>query len=185
MYNLCMELKTVTYKNRVFLVSAYGHIHMQAEDRNFLRMGKPRVWRSKARQLKPWLGKNGYLYVSRQDGRENIKALVHRLVAMAWVTGYSDGLSVNHIDGNKLNNCASNLEWITLAENTAHQWQIGLVNLKGEKHPLAKLTDAEAAEIYRQRQLGVHVLELAQRFNVSTALVYKIAKGTKRPNASI
>lgn len=43
--------------------------------------------------------------------------LVSRLVAMAWVEGYQEGLTVNHIDGNPLNNCSSNLEWVTRKRN--------------------------------------------------------------------
>ena len=46
---------------------------------------------------------------------------------MAWVEG-DHSLSVNHKDGNKLNNHADNLEWISLANNTRHQNEIGLAN---------------------------------------------------------
>jgi hypothetical protein len=45
---------------------------------------------------------------------------VHRLVAYAFCVGYKEGLVVNHIDGNKLNNHYSNLEWVTSKENTLH-----------------------------------------------------------------
>lgn len=52
--------------------------------------------------------------------------LVSRLVAMTWVDGYKDGLTVNHIDGNPLNNCSSNLEWVSLAENIRKGFEDGL-----------------------------------------------------------
>lgn len=42
---------------------------------------------------------------------------VHRLVALAFVTGYRKGLQVNHIDADTKNNHASNLEWVTQREN--------------------------------------------------------------------
>ena len=52
--------------------------------------------------------------------------LVSRLVAMTWCDGYSEGLTVNHIDGNPLNNKAENLEWVSLAENIKKGFESGL-----------------------------------------------------------
>lgn len=52
--------------------------------------------------------------------------LVSRLVARAWVSGYCEGMTVNHKDGNSLNNCADNLEWVSLHENILHGFQSGL-----------------------------------------------------------
>lgn len=52
--------------------------------------------------------------------------LVSRLVAMTWVNGYKNGLTVNHIDGNPMNNCISNLEWVSLKENINKGFDNGL-----------------------------------------------------------
>lgn len=52
--------------------------------------------------------------------------LVSRLVAMTWCNGYSDGLTVNHINGNPLDNIAGNLEWISLRENIQKGYLDGL-----------------------------------------------------------
>lgn len=45
---------------------------------------------------------------------------VHQLVARAFVPGFKDGLCVNHLDENKGNNSAENLEWCTQAQNIRH-----------------------------------------------------------------
>lgn len=51
---------------------------------------------------------------------------VHLLVARAFVAGERHDLEVNHIDGNKLNCAAPNLEWITHRYNLEHTVTLGL-----------------------------------------------------------
>jgi len=51
---------------------------------------------------------------------------VHRLVAKHFVSGYKENLIVNHKDGNKQNNNADNLEWVTKSENDLHAFRTGL-----------------------------------------------------------
>lgn len=60
-----------------------------------------------------------------KDGKEKTH-LVSRLVAMTWCDGYSEELTVNHIDGDTENNNASNLEWVTYKENSIHSFRTGL-----------------------------------------------------------
>ena len=69
------------------------------------------------RLLKQSTNIEGYKFVSlKKDGK--IKQIyVHRLVAMAFVDGYDDGLVVNHKNENKADNRYTNLEWCTQKYN--------------------------------------------------------------------
>lgn len=80
---------------------------------------------------KTYLGKpdkRGYLRV---DGSINGKRIIifpHRAVAELFVPNPDNKPQVNHIDGNKLNNLYTNLEWVTCKENTIHAVKIGLIS---------------------------------------------------------
>lgn len=77
--------------------------------------------------LKPNLKKTGYLEAVLTDDEGNHRcALVHRLVASYFCDCKDGATEVNHIDGNKLNNIASNLEWVTRNENLKHAYKNGL-----------------------------------------------------------
>lgn len=55
---------------------------------------------------------------------------VHRLMAKTFLLNPENKPEVNHIDGNRMNNNLSNLEWVTRSENERHAWRTGLK----EKH---------------------------------------------------
>jgi hypothetical protein len=72
------------------------------------------------------LGINGYYKVGLwKDGTKD-RHIVHRIVAKHFVSNPHNKPQVNHIDGNKLNNNASNLEWCTPSENSQHAFDTGL-----------------------------------------------------------
>jgi len=61
---------------------------------------------------------SGYIYV-----RVNKKKFaIHRLVALIFIPNSENKPFVNHIDGNKVNNCLDNLEWVTCSENNKHNY---------------------------------------------------------------
>lgn len=69
--------------------------------------------------IKSWIINSGYEQTYLSGYIETKGSLVHRLVAKEFCQGFQEGLTVNHIDGNRLNNNASNLEWVTHKENMA------------------------------------------------------------------
>lgn len=68
---------------------------------------------------------NDYLAVTLSKNGIEKQFTVHRLVATAFCGTPNE--EVNHKDGNKRNNCADNLEWVTRLENIRHAHETGLV----------------------------------------------------------
>ena len=65
---------------------------------------------------------SGYLWVSISPKQY----LLHRLVAKVFILNPENKQQVNHIDGNKINSCVSNLEWCSNKENSQHAHDNGL-----------------------------------------------------------
>lgn len=79
-----------------------------------------------------WVSSKGYRYVQLfvLDVRHNVS--VHHAVASAFLPNPDSKKTVNHIDGDKLNNNVSNLEWATHSENLRHAHSTGLK--RGQEH---------------------------------------------------
>lgn len=110
---------------------------------------------------------DGYHIVrlSSRDGSSTKR--VHRLVADAFVPGRSfERNQVNHINGNRSDNRAENLEWVTQSENILHAYHVlGNVN-KGRK-----LSEKQVREI-RSSEHGAKYL--ARKYKVGRTTIREI-----------
>lgn len=77
--------------------------------------------------IKGAVKKSGYVEITIiSDKKKQKSKLLHRIIAKCFCEGYEEGKEVNHIDGNKSNNSAKNLEWVTHNENLFHAFSAGL-----------------------------------------------------------
>ena len=127
--------------------------------------------------LKEVLNDGYYSIGLRKDGKR-FKAKIHRLIAQAFIPNPENKPFVNHIDGNKQNNCIENLEWVTGSENVRHAWQIGLnKSQKGSKHHNAKLTDEDVKfirENYNPNDSEFSARKLAKKFGVIHSTILNV-----------
>ena len=102
------------------IVGTKGFIEVSNEGRvRSLLRGAPRI-------LKTQPDNSGYHRIRVTVEREKMSYKVHREVAKAFIPNPNNLPQVNHIDGNKDNNCVSNLEWVTNKENAHHAINNGL-----------------------------------------------------------
>lgn len=117
----------------------------------------------------------GYLCTEVNYMKERKTFLVHRLVAFAFLDKPSkEQTQINHIDGDKSNNCVSNLEWCTQSENKKHAFRIGLECNQGEKHPQAKFTNSDILKIRSLFRSGHTRRMLAEMFDTKPSNIKSI-----------
>ena len=128
-----------------YQASCYGRV--RSIDRFVrLRAGVKRI--ARGRVMKVYVSKNGYAYVElSKDGRP-VLFRVHQLIMWAFhgrtERGFNKNRTINHIDGNKVNNILRNLEYCTQLENTRKAVALGLT--RPRRKPVICLNDGRVYE---------------------------------------
>lgn len=134
----------------IYEVSNLGRIKsLERKVHADFKFGKTRTY--KERILKPGIV-NGYQQVKLRDNSNKI-VYVHRLVAETFINNPNNYKTINHIDGNKQNNCVDNLEWCTQKENVRHALETGLVD--------------KEKKIEHMRRLGINKIGLIKRWGLN------------------
>jgi hypothetical protein len=108
----------------------------------------------------------GYMCATLRRPGGYLRARMHTLVALHFVPQNDNPQCVNHLDGDKANNHFSNLEWTTLGGNVKHAVKTGLFNVKGENHPMSKLSKENVIQMRELRKEGLTHQKIADQFNV-------------------
>jgi len=138
--------------------------------------GGTRLVRGRVR--KQPLNKDGYLQVKHADCGVQKTVLVHRLIAMTFCPGYKPELQVNHLNGVKTDNRASNLEWVTLQQNIQHSVDNGL-RARGERSGNAKLTEQDVIiirELHSKKRRERDYRVTANRYGVHVETIRSIVR---------
>lgn len=99
--------------------------------------------------VKGYVEKNGYRRVRIENKCLGgvVRTTIHRLVAEAFIPNPDNLPQVNHIDCDKLNNCASNLEWVSGSENMKHAYAHGI-----NRRPLRQHSEETRKEVSNGEQ---------------------------------
>lgn len=157
------EWKPVVGFEHIYEVSNEGRIRTCVGKTTISIRHGIRVWRQRILKAKQAPNKRGRIdpRVTLYKGKKEFTYLVSRIVAMAWVDGYKEGMTVNHIDGNPLNNNSSNLEWVTRKKNI----QLAFENLQySTQKPCILLNRNGESKSFRSRASASLFLGHAQTY---------------------
>lgn len=129
------------------------------------------------RKMKLKTRDDGYTEVTLRKDKQPVSIMVHRLVAIAYLDNPDNKPCVNHKDGVKSNNHASNLEWCTHKENTGHAFETGLITRIGENSDFCTTTEDQVRLCCELLQnTALYVTEIANLVGVGKDVVSKIKR---------
>lgn len=158
-----------------------GHPNYQVS--NFGRVKSYAIY-SMGKIMKETIHKSGYIYYKLKRANEITNITIHRLVAIHFIPRDENiKLEVNHKDGNKLNNRANNLEWVSRSENVKHSFinklHIPKMGIECHTNKLSEIDVREIIELLKTSNL--RVCDIARLYNVcwSTINYIKLNKSWK------
>ena len=128
------------------------------------------------RILKPSVS-SGYLYVNLCKGGSYKPHRIHRIVADEFLGDHCGKMEVNHKDGNKFNNCVSNLEWCTHKENIKHAVDHGLFS-----HILTS-DDVDCIRDYYKNGGSLTYRDMADKYGVKKENILYIVRRSSQGNS--
>lgn len=129
----------------------------------------------------------GYKSVGLYIGGKQKRFRVHRLVAIMFIPNPDNKPYVNHIDGDKSNNHANNLEWCTQKENVHHaigtlkKWsnsdtQREKASVLGKSKRKLSMEQAREVRLLHEKR-DCSISGLAERYKISKTGIKRILNG--------
>lgn len=116
------------------------------------------------RLLKPHISNRGYLRIGLNKDKVIKTVGVHRLVAEAFIPNPDNLPTVDHIDGNKLNNNVENLQWLSHSDNCRKSFKSASKRNK-------PIFCVETGTVYKSKA------EAARKLHIPSAIMSSLLKG--------
>lgn len=142
----------------LYQISNYGNI--KSLGRKYEYIGKNQFEKTfkttrmhKEQLIKQIINAKGYYQVCLRKKYKKKNFLVHRLIAEAFIPNPENKPTINHKDGNTLNNSLNNLEWATMKEQINHS--INILNHKRIISDKCRIKQKEKHEKKVKRSDGI------------------------------
>ncbi len=133
--------------------------------------------RRRPRKMTPTPNSRGYPTVTVRDDDGSVRyRRVHRMVLRTFVGEPPPGHIARHLNGNKLDNRLSNLDWGTPQDNSDDKWTHGTMPL-GERCGSSRFTRAEVLEIDRRLREGETAYRIAKDHGCYQSTIDYIRRG--------
>lgn len=170
-YALTSTTKNAPTNKRVKFEYKGSHYEINADGEVF---GKDGV------KLKVHPNQDGYAMVTLGDTKHRTSEAVHRLVAKYFVPNPNHLKEVDHLDGNRMNPKASNLEYVTHQENIDRAVAKGSYKgrLVGEKNIKVQMTEEEVLSQRKDFYTNhMKIKEIADKYGRPWTTVSNAVKG--------
>jgi hypothetical protein len=154
----------------------------QFRDSNYWVTQDGKIFKHSIKEVKQSKMTRGYLSVSLFLNSSIGKTFyVHRIIAEVFIPNTENKPLVNHINGNKKENCVKNLEWVTYQENSQHSVNV-LRKEVGEIHSRAIIPDRIVRYIRecKIRKVRPKYEKIAEKYGITITHLKNIYAGRKR-----
>lgn len=123
--------------------------------------------------------KDGYATFTAGKKGSRTRVRTHRVIAQLFVDNPHDYDEVDHLDCNRMNPAASNLEWVTHEENIKRAYARGSHDgrITGEKNPKARLTEELVRQMREEYRSGSRVIDIVDKYGCPWSTVNNAVKG--------
>lgn len=164
-------------KERLFDIPEYEGLY------SITKNGRVYSYRAK-RFIVSCIGQDGYFKINLYKNGRRLTKRINRLVALTFIPNPENKPYTNHKNGIKTINTVENIEWVTVAENSQHAWDMGLQKANDNQKKSAKkvcakkrkLTFEQAVEIRKIYLIckGIKICELAKKYKVTRHIISRI-----------
>lgn len=125
------------------------------------------------------LTKDGYASFTAGTRLNRTRVRTHRVIAELFVDNPNNYDEVDHLDCNRMNPAASNLEWVTHEENIKRAYARGRHDgrIAGEKNPKARLTEELVRQMRGEYGSGGRIKDIADKYGCPWSTVSNVVKG--------